>query len=89
MKIGQSLFCEQETNEIVLIHDPYAVARKFKSKGKLVADIFDHMPKEISRAAWFFLERGGEINGKVFEEKHRPSPLLKVDSRSCYPLSLE
>ena len=71
------------------MHDPYAVAWKFKLKGKLVADTFDHMPIEISRAAWFFLEHGEEINGKVFKEKHRPSPLLKADSRSCYPLSLE
>ena len=46
MKIGQSLFCEQETNKIVLMHDPYAAARKLKSKGKLVADIVGHMPKE-------------------------------------------
>ena len=38
------------------MHDPYTVAWKLKSKGKLVADIFVHMPKEILRAAWFFLE---------------------------------
>ena len=36
------------------MHDPYVVAWKLKSKGKLVADIVGHMPKEISRA-WFFL----------------------------------
>ena len=35
------------------------------------------MPKEISRAAWFFLERGGKINEQIFEEKCRPSPLPK------------
>ena len=57
-KIVQSLFCEHETNKIVLMRDPYAVAWKLKSKGKLVADIVGHMPKLISRAAWFLLERG-------------------------------
>ena len=77
VKIGQSLFCEQETNKIVLMHDPYAVAWKLKSKGKLGADIVGHMPKEISWAAWFFLEHGRKINGKVFEEKYRPSPVPK------------
>ena len=35
------------------------------------------MPKEISRAAWFFLERGKKINRKAFEEKYRPSPVPK------------
>ena len=35
------------------------------------------MPKEISRAAWFFLECRGKINGNVFEEKYRPSPVPK------------
>ena len=59
------------------MHDPYAAAWKVKSKGKLVADIVGHMPKEISGAAWFFLERGEKINRKVFEEKYRPSPVPK------------
>ena len=57
------------------MHDPYAVVWKLKSKGKLVAYIVGHMFKEISRAAWFFLEHGGKINGKVFEKKYRPSPV--------------
>ena len=43
----------------------------------MVADIVDHMPKEISVAAWFFLECVERINGKVFEEKYRPSPVTK------------
>ena len=76
-KIGQSLFCEQETNKIVLMHDPYAVAWKLKSKAKLVTDIAGHMHKEISRAARLFLERGEKINEIVFEEKYRPSTIPK------------
>ena len=59
------------------MHDPYVAAWKFKSKGKLVADIVGHIPKEILRAAWFFLEREEKINGKVFEEKYRPSLILE------------
>ena len=43
----------------------------------MVADIVDHMPKEISVAAWFFLECVERINAKVFEEKCRPSPVTK------------
>ena len=30
-----------------------------KSKGKLIEKTVGHLPKELSRAAWFFLERGG------------------------------
>ena len=59
------------------MHDFYAVVWKLKSKGKMVADIVDHMPKEISVAAWFFLECVERINEKVFEEKYRPSPVTK------------
>ena len=59
------------------MHDPYAVVWKLKSKGKLVVNIVGHMLKEMSRAAWFFLEHGGKINGKVFEKKYRPSPVPK------------
>ena len=38
-------------------------------KGKPVTYIVGHIPKEISRAAWYFLERSGRRDGKVFEEK--------------------
>ena len=55
----------------------YAATLKLKSKGKLVADIVDHVPKEISRAAWLFLERLAKVNGKLFQEKCRPSPIPK------------
>ena len=76
-KKGQRLYAEKENDKIALMHDPYAVAWKFKSHGKLIAETVGHVPKELSRAAWFFLERGGEIAGKVFEEKYRPSPIPK------------
>ena len=55
----------------------YALAWKLKLKGKLVVDIVGHMSKKISRAAWFFLECGGKTNGKIFEEKYRPSSVPK------------
>ena len=35
------------------------MAWKMKSKGKLIEKTVGHLPKELSRAAWFFLERGG------------------------------
>ena len=70
------------------MRDPYAVAWKLKSKGKLVADIVGHMPKLISRAAWFLLERGWKINRKVFEEKYRPSPVPKGGLKIMLPAEL-
>ena len=48
-----------------------------KSKEKLIGETVGHFPKELSREAWFFLERRGEISENVFEEKHRPSPTPK------------
>ena len=74
---GQRLYAEKEIDKIALMHDPYAVAWKFKSHGKLIAQTVGHVPKELSRAAWYFLERGGKISGNVFEEKYRPSPIPK------------
>ena len=53
-KKGQCLNGDKENDKIALMHDPYAVAWKRKSKGKLVAEVVGHLPKEISRAAWFF-----------------------------------
>ena len=52
----QSLYGEKENDEITLMHDPYAVAWKMKSKGKLIDEAVRHFPKELSRGAWCFLE---------------------------------
>ena len=63
------------------MHDPYAVAWKMQCKGKLINKTVGHLPKELSGAASFFLERGGKISENVFEEKHwqqrdsNPQPL--------------
>ena len=66
MKIGKSLFYEQETNQIVSMYDPDDVAWKLKSKGKLVPDIVGYISTEISRAAWFFIEHRGKNKWKGF-----------------------
>ena len=47
------------------------------SKRKLLEKTVRHLPKELSRAAWFFLEWGGKTSGNVFEEKYRPLAIPK------------
>ena len=59
------------------MYDPYAVAWKMKNNRKLIDDTVGYLPKELSRAAWFFIERKVKISGTVFEEKYRPSPKKK------------
>ena len=63
-----------------------------KRADRLVAVIFGHVPREISRAAWFFLERERSFTGIVAEEKYRPFPiannfveiLLSVQLNICH-----
>ena len=76
-KKGRKLHAENEKDKIALMHDPYAVALKINSKKKIIAETVGHIPKELSRAACFFLKRGGKITGVVCEEKYRPSPIPK------------
>ena len=59
------------------MHDPYAVALKFKSKGKLLAETVGHLPKEISRTAWFFCK-----------EKYRPLPIPKGGREIMFSVEL-
>ena len=54
-KEGEIIYAEQEKNKTALMHDPYSVAWKSKSKGKLMAEVLGHVPREISRAVTFFL----------------------------------
>ena len=60
-----------------LEHDPYSIAWKKKSKSKITADVVGHVPKEISRAVFFFISRGGKVVGRVLDEKCYPSPIPK------------
>ena len=53
------------------------MAWKIKRADRLIAVTVGHVPREISRAVWFFLERGGSLTGKVAEEIYRPSPIAK------------
>ena len=53
------------------------MAWKMNSKRKLIDKTVRHLPKELSRAAWFFLEWGGKTSGNVFEEKYRPLAIPK------------
>ena len=46
---------KKDNDKIALTHDPCAVARKMISQGKLIPETVGHVPKELSRATWFFL----------------------------------
>ena len=69
------LVAEKETDEKALMHDKHAVAWKRKVKSKLIPDIVRHVPRELSRAVWYFLDLGGKAIGNVFERKYCPSPI--------------
>ena len=68
-KKGQTVFAEKEQEKIALLSDPYAVAWKLKHSEKLTASVVGHVPREISRAVSFFLDRGGIVQGTVINEK--------------------
>ena len=76
-KIGEKLTACKEKYKVALEIDPYAVAWKLKKIDRIAPVVVGHIPREISRAIWFFLEKGGTVTGKVFEERCRPSPIPK------------
>ena len=72
-KKDEIVFAEKESSKTALEHDPYSIAWKKKNKSKITADVVGHVPKEISRAVFFFISRGG----KVLDEMYYPSPIPK------------
>eukprot|EP00794_Sanderia_malayensis_P001041 gene1041-368_t len=74
-KTGQKVFAEKEKDRTALLQDPYAVAWKLKLCDKLTASVVGHVPREISRAISFFLDRGGIVHGIVTNERYQPSPI--------------
>ena len=57
-KIGERLVTHKETDKEALENDPYSVAWKIEKKDKIVPVVAGHIPRELSRAICFFLEKG-------------------------------
>ena len=69
------IFAEKDTDERATAHDKFAVAWKKEDRGKVVPDTVGHVPREISRAVWFFLDLRGTVSERVFDSKYYPSPI--------------
>ena len=76
-KKDEIVFAEKESSKTALEHDPYSITWKKKNKSKMTADVVGHVPKEISRAAFFFISRSGKVVGRVLDKKCYPSPIPK------------
>ena len=67
----------KEDDQVTLVIDPHSVAFTRKSIVHVVPDIVGHILLEISRYAWFFMDRGGRFTGRVDFPRYRPSPIPK------------
>ena len=76
-KKDKIVFAEKESSKTALEHDRYSIAWKKKKKSKITADAVGHVPKEISRAVFFFRSRGGKVVGRLLDENCYPSPIPK------------
>ena len=68
---------KEETNPIALEIDPFAIAFTRKSVDCLVAVTVGDVPLEVSGVKFYFMERGGILEGKVYDTKCQVSPILK------------
>lgn len=72
-RIGQKLHIEQDNANV---HDPFAMAIKATQRGKLIYwETVGHIPREISRFCYYFVNYGGALEGRVRDSKYRPSPI--------------
>ena len=60
-----------------------------KSKSKLTADVVGHVPREISRIMYYFLNRGGKISAVVNSGRYRPSPIPKGELEILVSVTLK
>ena len=61
------------------MYDPNAMAGKTLLPGTLVASIFGHIPKGISRYTRYIIEHSASVDAFVLATHHRPSPLIQED----------
>ena len=74
-KAGQRVKVEKETSAKSKCIDPYACAIKVKNCFFDTWTIVGHIPTEISRHCYFFIEEGGDISGHLVSTSYKPSPI--------------
>ena len=76
---GERIYIHKETDPESLRYDRYACAIKtiIKSTGVLIPTLstVGHVPLEISKYCYYFIQHDGEINGKVVDLRPRRSPI--------------
>ena len=74
--VGQKIMIMRQSENT---HDPYACSVNINSKSRLTGRTITvgHIPRELSRFFWFFIKRGGSINGFVKSVAHRKSPIAE------------
>ena len=76
-KKDELLSLRKETDAVALKFDPYSIAFTRKTIVYLTPVVVGHVPLEISRFVYFFLERGGSVEAKVYRTKCEVSPIPK------------
>ena len=77
---AEAVFADQDTTKAAIRADAHAVAWKRKLLSKLTPDIIEHVPRELSRAIWFFISHGGTIKRRLASTQYFRSPITKVHS---------
>ena len=74
---GKQVFVVQETSLQSRASDPYCCAIQIRYEGTYHVrfDTVGHVPREISRFFYFFLEMGGMIEGILVDSTRRRSPI--------------
>ena len=66
-------------NDYGNVHDPFALSLNAHLNRRRLAmyDIVGHIPREISRFCYYFLNYGGSLHARVRDTQHRRSPIPK------------
>ena len=76
-KKDEALSFKKETDPVALKFDPFSIAFTRKSIEYLTSLTVWHLPLEISRFVYFFLERGEKMEAKVYQTKCEKFPIPK------------
>ena len=73
--VNQAVVVHKEKNIVSLQIDPYCCAITITGVGKIGPVTVGHIPREISRFVYFFLNEQGAISGTVVDNEPRISPI--------------
>ena len=75
VEVGQKIIFAYETREEALNIDQYSIAVQIFPQDRIAPVTVGHIPMELSRFVYYFMQRGGGLSGRILSTRYKRSAI--------------